>query len=93
MLSSAFRQRPGLKKAARVGGLGFILGGGLKLAAAPSLSVRALMQHSCLGRDPCWQRLIDTPVLFGVGHGPVDGVMITHARQPGEGFPAVVAPA
>jgi hypothetical protein len=34
--------------------------------------------------------LVDASVVFGVGHGPVDAVIVSVGGKPGEGFAAVV---
>jgi hypothetical protein len=37
--------------------------------------------------------LVDASVVFGVGHGPVDAVVVSVCGMPGEGFAAVVSAA
>jgi hypothetical protein len=37
--------------------------------------------------------LVDASVVFGVGHGPVDAVVVSVCGEPGEGFAAVVSAA
>ena len=39
------------------------------------------------------QRLIQTPIPFGIGHGPVDAITVAHAREPGEGLGPVMSSA
>ena len=37
--------------------------------------------------------MVDASVVFGVGHGPVDAVVVSVCCLPGEGFAAVVSAA
>jgi hypothetical protein len=37
--------------------------------------------------------LVDASVVFGVGHGPVDAMIVSVCGKPGEGFAAVVSAA
>jgi len=54
---------------------------------------RAANPDDFSGCHACWQRLVEASVVFGVGHGPVDAVIVSEGSMPGEGLAAVVSSA
>jgi hypothetical protein len=45
------------------------------------------------GCHSCWERLVEASVVFGVGQGPVDAMVISDTGEPSEGLPSVVSSA
>jgi hypothetical protein len=49
--------------------------------------------ESTLGGSRCRQRAVHAPIVFGIWHGPVDAVVVSHTGKPGEGLATVVSSA
>jgi hypothetical protein len=65
-------------------GISLVFGAGLA-------DVRVSCRAHCGSSDGEW--FVEASVVFGVGQGPVDAVMVSVCGVPGEGFAAVVSAA